>query len=391
MNDERGVQLKAFSFEGKGEEFFKIWIVNVLLTILTLGIYSAWAKVRTQRYFYGNTYLDDANFEYHATPLQILKGRLIAVGALIIYIMLSNLFPVAGLVFLMIIMLASPWAIWSALRFNAKVSSYRQVKFAFAGELKKAYKYLLVVPAVPVLSLFALAGVGYWMDAPEEAVNILFAVGAMSVYLMVPYVQALFKHYQINNSRYGQGEFQAEIKPSFYYLTYLKLFGLSLVAYFVIAGIFFATIAGGAGMQALSTADAESMPMAMLMAGPLMMLPFILIIAIGIWTKAYLQARLRNYTLGRTSLDEDISFQSSVSTWKLFSIQITNLLLMMFTFGFAYPWTKVRLARYSAESTAVQMPANISQYASEQQKKTSALGEEMGEAFDVDADLGFSL
>ena len=38
-------------FNGRGGEFFGIWIVNILLSIITLGIYSAWAKVRTKRYF----------------------------------------------------------------------------------------------------------------------------------------------------------------------------------------------------------------------------------------------------------------------------------------------------------------------------------------------------
>ena len=33
-------------FVGTGSEYFRIWIVNLLLTIVTLGIYSAWAKVR---------------------------------------------------------------------------------------------------------------------------------------------------------------------------------------------------------------------------------------------------------------------------------------------------------------------------------------------------------
>ena len=36
-------------FTGSGGEYFKIWIVNLLLTIATLGIYSAWAKVRKAR------------------------------------------------------------------------------------------------------------------------------------------------------------------------------------------------------------------------------------------------------------------------------------------------------------------------------------------------------
>ena len=42
-------------FRATGAEYFRIWIVNLLLTIITLGIYSAWAKVRRLRYFYGST------------------------------------------------------------------------------------------------------------------------------------------------------------------------------------------------------------------------------------------------------------------------------------------------------------------------------------------------
>jgi Zn-dependent protease with chaperone function len=44
-------------FTGKGSEYFGIWIVNLLLTILTLGFYSPWAKVRRMHYFYRNTQL----------------------------------------------------------------------------------------------------------------------------------------------------------------------------------------------------------------------------------------------------------------------------------------------------------------------------------------------
>jgi uncharacterized membrane protein YjgN (DUF898 family) len=42
-------------FTGSGAGYFGIWIVNLLLTIVTLGIYSAWAKVRRLQYFYRHT------------------------------------------------------------------------------------------------------------------------------------------------------------------------------------------------------------------------------------------------------------------------------------------------------------------------------------------------
>ncbi|NIR61944.1 MAG: DUF898 domain-containing protein, partial [Gammaproteobacteria bacterium] len=83
----------AFEFTGSGAEYFRIWIVNILLTIVTLGIYSAWAKVRTKRYFYGNTRLMGSGFEFHARPVTILKGRLVAVAALAVVIGLGAINP----------------------------------------------------------------------------------------------------------------------------------------------------------------------------------------------------------------------------------------------------------------------------------------------------------
>ena len=63
---QENTELHEFSFTGNAKEYFGIWIVNLLLSIITIGIYTAWAKVRRQRYFYGNTWMDGHNFEYHA-------------------------------------------------------------------------------------------------------------------------------------------------------------------------------------------------------------------------------------------------------------------------------------------------------------------------------------
>ncbi|HJU25199.1 MAG TPA: DUF898 family protein, partial [Rhodanobacteraceae bacterium] len=63
---------QPFQFRGNAGEYFRIWIVNFALGIITLGIYSAWASVRTRRYFYANTWLAGSPFEYSAKPLPIL-------------------------------------------------------------------------------------------------------------------------------------------------------------------------------------------------------------------------------------------------------------------------------------------------------------------------------
>ena len=68
-------------FSGSAAEYFRIWVVNLFFSLATLGVYSAWAKVRKKRYFYGATRLDGDTFDYFASPKAILYGRIIAVAA----------------------------------------------------------------------------------------------------------------------------------------------------------------------------------------------------------------------------------------------------------------------------------------------------------------------
>ncbi len=81
-----GTAHHPFEFRGNSAEYFRIWVVNLALSLLTLGIFSAWAKVRRERYFYGNTWVAGAPFEYLASPINVLKGRLIAVDDLQSYV-----------------------------------------------------------------------------------------------------------------------------------------------------------------------------------------------------------------------------------------------------------------------------------------------------------------
>ena len=91
-----GAHRYPVEFTATAGEYFRIWIVNLALTILTLGIYSAWAKVRKKRYFYSHTLIDGECFEYRANPVAILKGRIIAVVLFAAYSFGGKVSPVLG-------------------------------------------------------------------------------------------------------------------------------------------------------------------------------------------------------------------------------------------------------------------------------------------------------
>src|SRR4029079_6683418 len=128
-----------FEFHGNEREYFRIWIVNLALTILTLGIYSAWAKVRTERYFYANTRVAGTPFEYLARPLPILKGRIIAFALFGSYLLARRFSWRMQLALLALILVVSPWLIVRGLMFRARYSSWRGLTFRFVPDYWGAY------------------------------------------------------------------------------------------------------------------------------------------------------------------------------------------------------------------------------------------------------------
>jgi uncharacterized membrane protein YjgN (DUF898 family) len=95
MNDMRGVTEpeSAFAFTGEWREFLPIALTNLLLIIVTLGIYRFWAKARERRYLWSRTRFIDDSLEWTGT------GKEMFVGFLIVFLVLVPLFFGARLVF----------------------------------------------------------------------------------------------------------------------------------------------------------------------------------------------------------------------------------------------------------------------------------------------------
>ena len=385
------VVITPFRFTGRGGQYFRIWIVNL---ILTLGIYSAWAKVRTRRYFLGNTWFGESSFDYHATPLMILKGRLIALGLALIYVVTSNLWPAIGSLMLLLFMLAMPWVIWRSLRFNSVMTSYRNVRFGFDGRLKESYVVFLLLPMLPVLlfllPMFGAAMVGGAAEHEMEQGFLVFGLGMLFALLaglaITPYAHKRSAAYVLGNLRYGQGHFETDLNTRrFYsiYLAYLLWFLLIvIVGSLVVAGLFGNTLVG----MAEEVNPGGGVPSEMLAA---MMLAYVPMLLLGVWTRAWFEVKVRNYAFSQMRLDDKLQMTSSLRIARLVWIHASNLLLLALTLGLAWPWTRIRLTRYKTETAAAELQGDLDTYVSQQQGAVSALGEEMGDVFDVAPELGF--
>ena len=201
-----------FEFTGKASEYFGIWIVNLLLSIVTLGIYTAWAKVRRLRYFYGNTHLDGHNFEYHAKPKSILIGRLIVVGILIAINVIATFIPIAVVIVLPIYLFGLPWIINQAMRFNARVTSYRNVRFNFAGTYWGAMKNFIVLPSILFFGVGMVGfGLVFFFKGLPAIQGLVMSLTFIGLLLVFPYLSKLISDYIGQNLSYGTAEFYTNI------------------------------------------------------------------------------------------------------------------------------------------------------------------------------------
>lgn len=343
------------NFSGQAGEFFGIWIVNLLLSIVTLGIYSAWAKVRTNQYFYGHTRVDNQAFRYLATPIQILKGRIIAVVIFALFFVLSAVSPVLALILALAFMLVSPWLIVQSLKFNMRMTSYRNVRFAFHGDYAGAFKYFVLLP---VLAVFTL-------------------------YLAMPWALKKIDHYLCSNISFGGKKLQINTDTSSYYIAALvaiaAIFGLMMVF-----GIFTAIVAG---IAAVSGGAADSSQgrgiIAVLISGGIFVVYFVGFALSG----AVYQSMIRNHLFERTELPGIAKFKSEMQVIPYAWIILSNLLAIILTLGLAYPWSKIRKATYMASVTTVAVYPQIDALVDQAQQDSSAFGEEAAGLFDVDVSL----
>ncbi len=374
----------SFEFTGSGGEFFGIWIVNILLSIVTLGIYSAWAKVRTKRYLYGNTNLSGDGFDYHATPIQILKGRLVAFAVVVLWVISSNLFPVFSLILLLGFYAAVPYLIYSNSRFDAAMTSYRNVRFSFTGTVKEAYVALLGrgLAVFAGMAVYFVIVALIWDFSPVIA-GIMGCGSLILAAVLYGWVIAGIQSYYVNNHQYGNWKFSADITKDFFIKTYLKVIGMGILGAILLSvsvGIF---AYRNVNPYAMSNGGMDFSSFAVFI------YIYIAYFALFLVMTAYTAVRTRNHIFSLLSLSSDqqtevsYQFNSTLTVRGYIKLVLTNFLLQVFTLGIARPWAIVRSIRYVATNTEVIGDTNLLSSTGEEPDNKSAIADELAETFEL--------
>lgn len=387
--------MKTFKFEGSGAEYFKIWIVNILLTVITLGFYYPWAKVRNKRYFYANTTLENRNFEYHATGKQLFLGFLISMTLLIMYVVIQKVFPLGSMALLVISFISIPWIILRSMKFSMRMTSFSNVHFSFVGKLSSAYMHFFIYPLLLIVGYIVFVIIAQFL-APIlgtilTGVLTFIFFSIFSLY-SISFIKKKNTEYIIDGSRYGQGVFNSNIEVKSLINIMLKTMGVSIVvisSIMIILGVF---VAMTIGLEELISMQ-ESLKQPAQIAGqlgkllPVISVAYFAMILAFMFVLAYSLTRQRSYIYENMNIDNTITFKSTLEAKPLAWIMATNFIVIILTLGFAIPWAKVRLTRILLENTQIDAKEGFDAYINQKQEECSSLGEQLGDAFDVDVGL----
>lgn len=366
-------------FTGRGGEYFRIWIVNLLLTLVTVGIWSAWAKVRKTRYFWSNTQLAGAAFQYHGNPAAILRGRLLAGAFFVVYSVAGRLSFMAGMVAGAVLALLGPWLFYQSMRFKLANTSWRGLRFGFDSTVGQAYAALAPVVVLSVL-LFAGLAVMQQVEGGTPPNVVPFLLVELAFFALWPWLHARIKAYQHGRARYGTLAFRLEPSTGAFYGLYGKTLLVAL-PFVVLAG---AAIGGAVALSRVADQGAPATKAAIV---PILVGVYAAMLVVYAFAGAFFVSRLQRLVWTRTAAGP-IRFSTTVRARGLMRVWIVNGLLTILTLGLYWPWAAVAIARYRLECMTVEAAAPLEAVcASAPSAVRSATGEGAVDLFGWDVGL----
>jgi uncharacterized membrane protein YjgN (DUF898 family) len=329
------------AFNASAGEYFRIWIVNLLFTVITLGIYSAWAKVRKKRYFYGCTRFEGDSFDYLGSPKVILKGRIVAVVAFAAYALCGELYPMSKFGFLAAFVLCLPWLVVRTLAFNARNSAFRGLRFNFTGTAGEAARYFIGMPILVLLTL----GFGY------------------------PWFVARNKAFLVSRHAFGISELGCELRVWDFYRTYLLAVLLTIVL-----------MAPVGGLVAYVTFKFSLSPSLNWLRFVMPVVPAYLAYSI---VYAFVQARTTNL-VWNGAYGRGVRFSSTLTAKGLAWLYVGNIVAAAVSAGLLIPWAVVRTLRYRLDNFSVTVEGDTVYEADPALEGVGAAGQEFGDIFNMD-------
>ena len=312
----------AFVFEGSWREFAPIAFTNLLLTIVTLGIYRFWATTRERQYLWSRSRFIDEHLEWTGTGKELFFGFLLVTVLILVPFGVIQLIAqglifrgqggIAAGVFIAMFGLLfyfSGVARFRALRYRLGRTHWRGIR---GGSHEPGFQY----------------GLSHMWK---------YALGYGAIGLMVPWAMVSLWNERWAHMSFGQLRFRSEADFSPLMKRYL-LFYLAPLILLIVGFLGIGAIALGIG----ATGDFDREELAWGALGGLIAIGFVAFYLL--WGLAYLffYAKYLRVVIGEMRLGDDISFGFSASTKDWFRLILGDAGLVLVTLGIGWIFLSYR-------------------------------------------------
>jgi uncharacterized membrane protein YjgN (DUF898 family) len=361
-----GVDKHRVGFTASGSDYFRLWLSNLLLIIVTAGIYTPWARRRRIQYFFRNTLVGPDPLDFTASSRSMVTSfLLVALVYLLVNVMSSQGLNTAVSLVTFTIALAAPWLWRSALRFRLANIDWRGIPFEFQATVRETYvaAWPLLAFALATAAVMALlpvaagalksAGVpraGFWLMA------LLFVAGGGLALIRLPYN---FLNLQMTRTTFGgqMGNFKARFGD--FVKVGLMCLGIGLVAYLLLGVLLASFSAGLIHLFQPGRPGGPGIGLAIVLIVLLMVaiLPLLLLpasITFAVW-----EAMVFRTVWGHAGLGEMARSKCSLSTRAFVLLRAKNAALTVLTLGFYRPFAAVAEYRMKVESVRIYTRGDI--------------------------------
>jgi uncharacterized membrane protein YjgN (DUF898 family) len=149
------------AYRGTGGDLFFIFIKNVFLTLVTIGIYTPWARTAKRNYLWRQVEIDGHRLEYTGTGMELFKGYL---KVFVAYLVIAGAPKLVGkyskgaggvlqtLLALFVICIV-PFALYWSRRYLLGRTRWRGIRFGLAGDARDFAKLFLKGTLLTFLTL----------------------------------------------------------------------------------------------------------------------------------------------------------------------------------------------------------------------------------------------
>jgi len=312
--DAPDAETSAFGFYGTWREYLPIALTNLLLIVVTLGIYRFWAKARERRYLWARTRFIDERLEWTGTGMELFVGGVLVILLFVIPYFVATQVGQAmmmrgetaiGLALFVLPLLAIFYlmgvARFRAIRYRLSRTNWRGIR---GGSDDPGFRY----------------GWSYmWKTVAGYAA---FGLG-------VPWAMVSLWNQRWRAMSFGPMRFtcSADFSPLMkrYLLFYFSPF-LAILA--VVAFVFAAAF----GLQVDGEFDPQNPPIGLMAAVGIAFLLFYLVLGF-VWLAYY--AKFFRIVVGEMTLG-DLSFEFDAKTWDWIRLGLGDVALLVLTLGLGF-------------------------------------------------------